>query len=39
MTGADPVTGADPRPGLVEHTFSATGAHAHRVVRPWALNG
>lgn len=39
MTSSDPVTGADPRPGLVEHTLSTDGSHDHRVVRPWALSG
>jgi len=38
-TSSDPVTGADPRPGLVEHTLATDGSHDHRVVRPWALSG
>jgi alkaline phosphatase D len=37
LSSPDAVAGADPRPGLVEHTLSAAGVHEHRVVRPWAL--
>jgi hypothetical protein len=39
LTSPDAITGADPRPGVIEHTLSASGVHTHRVVRPWALSG
>ena len=35
LTAEDPVAGADPRPGFVEHVLTASGGHGHRVVRPW----
>lgn len=37
LTSDDPVAGADPRPGLVEHLLSPTGHHTHRVLRPWDM--
>jgi 3',5'-cyclic AMP phosphodiesterase CpdA len=35
LVGDEHGDGSDPRPGLVEHRFSPTGEHHHRVVRPW----
>ena len=34
LLNPEPVPGADPRPGLVEHTLTTTGVHEHRVLRP-----
>ncbi len=38
LTAEDPVPGADPRPGFVEHVLTASGGHRHRVLRPWDVS-
>jgi alkaline phosphatase D len=37
LTAEEPVPGADPRPGFVEHVLAPSGGHRHRVLRPWEL--
>lgn len=39
ITGEEHDVVGDPALGLLEHTIDASGGHAVRVVRPWALSG